>query len=375
MDASISRLLESHFGPESELIDVEEVSWTVPEDKTASAHQLAQRWASISEDRKIVLASECSIQDLKATLQETWADPTMSSYLLKDHDRIAATISIGFNKDGKATRRGQISAPDTLHLEIRALHSSINSIKLSSWTYPTEAVAFVRTPRNSDQNAYDKLKSHETSRTKAIVNEQEAIMIVTIFNKTLGDLCKAIPCAPYAACVSSSSNDSAYNYVVEEDSGCVVCIEGTAYGDGREGDYAAKLVDHLATVSKSKPPLEKATGSLDATILSSLSIRVNEPYWLLHRGNCEHFVVIEQIRTVHPSDPRAGYPIMLHHAPQLLDICRACAKSPAVWSIVNDIRLGESPSFLCAPCWANMGLPDSSESGPVEIIPLLSHVP
>jgi hypothetical protein len=34
------------------------------------------------------------------------------------------------------------------------------------------------------------------------------------------------------------------------------------------------------------------------TLFSSLSLRLNHPYWLLHHGNCEHFLVIDQIRHV-----------------------------------------------------------------------------
>lgn len=29
-----------------------------------------------------------------------------------------------------------------------------------------------------------------------------------------------------------------------------------------------------------------------------LSLRINEPYWLLHQGSCEHFIVVDQIRSV-----------------------------------------------------------------------------
>lgn len=235
-------------------------------------------------------------------------------------------------------------------------------------------------------------KLNESSQVKCAASEQEAIILVTIYDKipwspcyvtrlsqhaflssqTLDELCKAVPCAPYASCIPSSQNESVRNYVPEEDSGCVLCIEGVAYG---ENDYARKFVNHLVTQSKLKTPMERATSSLAETSLSSMYFRINEPYWLLHRGNCEHFVVIEQIRAIHPSDPQTGYPILLQHTPQLLDICRACSKSPAAWSIVNDIRLGESPSYLCTPCWENMGLPDSPELGSIEVIPLLYHVP
>ena len=98
-------------------------------------------------------------------------------------------------------------------------------------------------------------KLNESSQVKCAANEQEAIVLVTIYDKipwspcyvtrlsqhaflssqTLDELCKAVPCAPYASCIPSSQNGSVRNYVPEEDSGCVLCIEGVAYG---ENDYA-----------------------------------------------------------------------------------------------------------------------------------------
>ncbi|KAG8213734.1 hypothetical protein J3R82DRAFT_10439 [Butyriboletus roseoflavus] len=49
--------------------------------------------------------------------------------------------------------------------------------------------------------------------------------------------------------------------------------------------------------------------------------------------------------------------------PTLGDICKACAKVPAVLTVVGDIRLGESPCLLCAPCWRNMGPPRGEDAG------------
>ena len=37
------------------------------------------------------------------------------------------------------------------------------------------------------------------------------------------------------------------------------------------------------------------------TPFSSLSLRLNHPYWLVHHGNCEHFLVVDQIRYVFPT--------------------------------------------------------------------------
>ena len=72
-------------------------------------------------------------------------------------------------------------------------------------------------------------------------------------------------------------------------------------------------------------------------------------------------------RLLHPSDPQFGYPLTLQITPSLLDLCRACSKVPATWSIVGDIRLGENPCVLCDPCWKNLG--ESREEG-VVVLPL-----
>ncbi|KAF8973130.1 snRNA-activating protein of 50kDa MW C terminal-domain-containing protein [Flammula alnicola] len=133
-------------------------------------------------------------------------------------------------------------------------------------------------------------------------------------------------------------------------SGCAICIEGIVYGNGGHNDYARVFVQKIHHTH------QKSTYFLEGTKLCSLSLCLNEPYWLIHQGNCEHFVVIDQIsRLLHPSDPRSGYPLTLQITPPILDLCRACARVPAIWSIVADVRLGESPCVLCGPCWRNMG--------------------
>ena len=126
------------------------------------------------------------------------------------------------------------------------------------------------------------------------------------------------------------------------------------------------------------------------TKISSLSIRINEPYWFIHSGNCEHFILFNQLRfnltepcrrhchcaengsrLVHSSDHRQKYPMTTQISPVLLDLCRACNRVPAIWSIVGDIRLGESPCVLCGPCWRQMG---ESDHDTVLVVPLVPDV-
>lgn len=180
-------------------------------------------------------------------------------------------------------------------------------------------------------------------------------------SQTLHDLLKVIPCTSNAHAPGEVEPISASG------NGCVICIENYAYGDGSpdQEDYADKLLAHLNKITKGTSSILKGSTTVQETHLSSLSIRVNEPYWLLHQGGCDHFIVFDQIRLRHSSDPSSGYPLTLQIIPPLLDLCRACGKVPAIWSIVGDIRLGESPCMMCGPCWRNMG--DSLEAGVIVV--------
>lgn len=63
----------------------------------------------------------------------------------------------------------------------------------------------------------------------------------------------------------------------------------------------SKLLSHLQRLPEEKrPQITKSSTSLSETPFASLTLRVNQPYWMLHQGNCEHFVVVDQIRCVLP---------------------------------------------------------------------------
>lgn len=133
-----------------------------------------------------------------------------------------------------------------------------------------------------------------------------------------------------------------------------------------------KLLSYMTKLpGEKRPATMKSSASLGRTTFNSLTLRINQPYWMLHQGNCEHFIVVDQIRLPHPSDPASGFPLMLYLAPTLSELCRACSKAPAVISVVSDIRLGESPCLLCGPCWRLMGPP--KDDAEVAVVPLVAH--
>ena len=134
---------------------------------------------------------------------------------------------------------------------------------------------------------------------------------VALSSNTLGDLYNVLLCPTKELPDESTVDELLVGYgsgPSKHPSGYVVVIEGTAYGDGlTENDYAryvflsfkanhnrwlsSKLVAHT-----SKPvTIGSKTHEMP---FSSLSLRLNNPYWLVHHGNCEHFLVVDQIRYV-----------------------------------------------------------------------------
>lgn len=153
----------------------------------------------------------------------------------------------------------------------------------------------------------------------------------------------------------------------------------------------SRLMDYLQGLSDEPRPSVIQGPPMHDVTFESINIRLHQPYWMVHCGDCEHFFVIEQIRYVsrplypsiiitlrracdrlhHSSDPPvADYPLTTQITPPLLDTCRACNKVPAVYSILGDIRLGESPFVICAPCWRWMGPPQGEAAAQVTVVPL-----
>lgn len=61
--------------------------------------------------------------------------------------------------------------------------------------------------------------------------------------------------------------------------------------------FFSKLIQHAGKFP-APTKLEKAPSSMHDIRLHDLSLVINQPFWMLHEGNCEHFVVIDGIRYV-----------------------------------------------------------------------------
>ncbi|KAA1476043.1 hypothetical protein DENSPDRAFT_842924 [Dentipellis sp. KUC8613] len=405
MNAGTSFAHESHFGPPSEPVDISEFLKAALESCSAGEETLSDDEDELpksllstlpsdvsTSDEAARIAEECSIDDLKTTLTDTLLNPRLAAHARATHEASISTIYAvaDSNASNRRKRKRDAASSSKENPELTEFKSKLDNIRLQSWPLTQEAASFIRGPKNSDLNALLKIKTLGSGTASP---PHGAIITISVHNRiswshnyltrfsqhavlstqTLGDLFEAIPCPSNELPEETMEDNEVSGYKphtedsVPVQSGYAVCIEGIVYGDGlSENDYADKLISSVST------PLEKGSAMHD-TLFSSLTLRLNEPYWLLHQGNCEHFLVVEQIRLLNSDDPATGYPLTLQITPPLLDSCRACTKAPAVYSIVGDVRLGESPCLLCAPCWRHMGLPKGEEASQVVVVTLPRH--
>lgn len=130
-----------------------------------------------------------------------------------------------------------------------------------------DSALFMRAPKNSDQNVLTSVKKSSPNLSSSGMDSddssQTAIISVTVYNRltwshnilsrssqhallasqTLGDLFEVIQCTsneiPDEHLVDGELVGYHSSHTTQGSTGCVVCIEDKAYGDGMSGfDYA-----------------------------------------------------------------------------------------------------------------------------------------
>lgn len=128
---------------------------------------------------------------------------------------------------------------------------------------------------------------------------------------------------------------------------------------------------------RDRKPKWEAGSSMQSTRIGSLRLKVAEPYWYMHQGNCEHVWTVDSIRYVlplpsslpahhtlrpryiHSSDPTptdvslctAPYPITTFLARLVAAKCRICDRDPGSIVTIDDELAGETPALMCVKCF------------------------
>ncbi|TFY69154.1 hypothetical protein EVJ58_g572 [Rhodofomes roseus] len=259
---------ESHFGPTSEYIDIaaflDATRVLLPNEASRadlSDAQLPQRnntekaWKSVPSAQQAAVAAECRLM----------------AHVWRSHQATVQSIYESAESSNRRKRRKvAVPEPGDEQADVTALRHSMDNSKLKCWPLTSHAASFIRPPKHSDRNTLERAKSFGMGTDSSKVHE--ALVFVTIYNKlswghrqllrlsqhvllssqTLGDLYNVIPCEsdhndqdagnePTHRSGEESTPNSA-DTAREGDSGAVMCIDNTLYGDGRAPEDCAEFV-------------------------------------------------------------------------------------------------------------------------------------
>ncbi|XP_030005153.1 snRNA-activating protein complex subunit 3 [Sphaeramia orbicularis] len=99
------------------------------------------------------------------------------------------------------------------------------------------------------------------------------------------------------------------------------------------------------------PPYSKA--KMEDTRLVDLKIKVGYPYLYCHQGDCEHLVIITDIRLTHKNDclNKTLYPVLTHKDRLMTQKCAVCHLYIGRWFTTNDNFAPSDPCLFCNKCF------------------------
>ncbi|XP_074851026.1 snRNA-activating protein complex subunit 3 [Carettochelys insculpta] len=131
-------------------------------------------------------------------------------------------------------------------------------------------------------------------------------------------------------------------------------FEGMFYNDKRYPECR----DLSRTIIEWSESLDRGYGNLQAAKMedytfNDLSIKVGFPYLFCHQGDCEHIIIITDIRLVHQDDclDRTLYPLLIKKHWLWTRKCFVCKTYTARWVTNEDSLAPEDPCFFCDVCF------------------------
>ncbi|KAI8084122.1 snRNA-activating protein complex, subunit 3, partial [Gilbertella persicaria] len=100
---------------------------------------------------------------------------------------------------------------------------------------------------------------------------------------------------------------------------------------------------------------EYTTQPMQDTTLGNMSLILNKPIAFIHQGDCEHMILIPDVRLLAPNEYKSitEFPRTTHNFTYIRYKCSMCSVYPATKITMNDIVSGFSPCYFCDDCFAS----------------------
>ncbi|XP_052796064.1 snRNA-activating protein complex subunit 3-like [Mya arenaria] len=184
--------------------------------------------------------------------------------------------------------------------------------------------------------------------------------LLVLGRQKLTDLRDVVRCVHDLAVAGDASENpdaDCQNYAKDIYKSGFFFINNTFYNDLREDDardYSQLIRDWASDPDRQVGPFE--TQRMEETTFLDLTLRLGHPYLYLHQGDCEHLMVISDIKLLtkeHPQDVR-DYPYLMKKYQRVRTACRVCTKQAARWITYGSEFTPENPCFFCDVCFRSL---------------------
>lgn len=139
----------------------------------------------------------------------------------------------------------------------------------------------------------------------------------------------------------------------ELEAACFCLIENCFYDDAVAGSNRPSDI-YIKALNTPTPQFHQK--SFKETLWKDVSLRLDQPYLLVHQGGCEHHFVITQIS--HENTPTLRSSNLLRMRRRT---CKICDTYAATKLLINDKLMPENPTAVCEACFD--GFHPQSEEG------------
>ncbi|KAL3534746.1 hypothetical protein ACH5RR_003207 [Cinchona calisaya] len=108
----------------------------------------------------------------------------------------------------------------------------------------------------------------------------------------------------------------------------------------------------LNNAAKVQLPIFKAV-DMQKTRFCDIRFRLGAGYIYCHQGNCEHLIIIRDMRLIHPEDVqnRGAYPLITFQPKVRFRKCSVCKIYKATMITIDDKWAQENPCYFCDLCY------------------------
>ncbi|XP_057699465.1 snRNA-activating protein complex subunit 3 isoform X2 [Corythoichthys intestinalis] len=184
------------------------------------------------------------------------------------------------------------------------------------------------------------------------------VTLLLLGSQKLTELRDAICCASDLQVYGEFSNnpDVAPDFVSKDHyKSAFFFLEGVFYNDMRYPE-CRDISQTTITWAKANKFPSYTQANMEDTTLVDLKVKVGFPYLYCHQGDCEHVVIITDVRLTHKDDclDRTLYPMLIHKHRIATQKCAVCYTFIARWCTVGDQFAPSHPCLFCDKCFRKL---------------------